>query len=337
MIGGLDFAVRYPFTAEAKKFMEGVELTDRIVELAVARIKKALDGDDRPRVVLHDSDKEEEVASFAAARMMLAHLRNPFLTNRFAVNESKLARSRIDKADAEEREAVARSFGIVTREEGGMVLDLPTYLKYSPRSVDYLLINKRLARGMVWIKESEKNRIVEEAVKKHIEKLPFVRDAPESIVRAGEKLIAELPKAPGRISAPLNVKDHPPCVEKLLESAQKHENIPHQARYYLATYLLTIKMPDEDIVQIFSNFPDYAEKITRYQVGQIKKKAYSVPACATVLGYGLCCAVCRIGSPLNWHTLDDGRKGAIRSSMAGSDERKVAGKPGQAAGGAERK
>jgi len=245
------------------------------------------------------------------------------------VNESKIARGRIDKADAEERETVARGFGIATREEGGgIVLDLPAYLKYSPRSVDYLLINKRLAKGMVWIKESEKRRIMEEAVKKHIERLPFVRDAPESIVRAGERLIAELPKAPGRISAPMNVTDHPPCVEKLLESAQKHENIPHQARYFLATYLLEIKMPDDDIVQIFSNFPDYAEKITRYQVGQIKKKAYSVPACATVLGYGLCCAVCRIGSPLNWHTLDTARKEGIKGSMAGPDERKAVGRAG---------
>jgi len=31
-----------------------------------------------------------------------------------------------------------------------------------------------------------------------------------------------------------------------------------------------------------------------------------------VMTYGLCCAVCRIGSPVNWHTLDDGRKKTIK-------------------------
>jgi len=316
MGGGLDFAVKYPFTAEARKAMEGAELTDRVVDLAVERIKKALNGDSRMRVALHDSDRKEEIASFAAARMILGHLRNPFLTNRFAVNESKIARGRIDRADEEELEAVARTFGIKTSEgKGSLVLDLPTYLRYSPRDLPYLLINRRLGNGKVWINASEKRRLIEGAVKKHIEKLPFVRDAPDSIVRAGERLIGELPKA--QMAAPLEVTDHPPCIEKLLESAQKHENLPHQARYYLVTYLLAVKTADDDIVQIFSNFPDYSEKITRYQVGQIKKKAYSVPSCATVLGYGLCCAVCRIGTPVRWHTLGKDRREAVRNERKG--------------------
>lgn len=316
MGSGLDFAVRYPFTAEARKAIEGVELNERIVDLATGRIRKALDGDSRERVVLHDSDKKEDIASFAAARMILGHLRNPFLTNRFAVNESKMARGRIDKADAAELDAVARSFGINTTEQGGeMVLDLPTYLRFSPRSVEYRIINRRIADGMVWIRGAEKKRLMEEAVKKHIEKMPFVRDPPDSIVAAGEKLIAALPKA-GGFAAPLKVTDHPPCIERLLESARKHENLPHQARYYLATYFLAIKAPEDDIVQVFSNFPDYSEKITRYQVRQIGKKAYSVPSCATVMGYGLCCAVCRIGTPLRWHSLDAGRKDGIRKEKA---------------------
>jgi DNA primase large subunit len=75
-------------------------------------------------------------------------------------------------------------------------------------------------------------------------------------------------------------------------------------------------MSEEDINGMFSMLPDYSEKVTKYQVGHIKKKGYNVPSCATVMTYGLCCAVCRIGSPLNWHTLDDGRKKTIRERGA---------------------
>jgi DNA primase large subunit len=94
---------------------------------------------------------------------------------------------------------------------------------------------------------------------------------------------------------------------------KKHENLAHHARWYLATYLLAIGMAEDDVVNVFSAAPDFSEKITRYQVSHIKKKGYSVPSCATVMTYGLCCAVCRIGSPINWHTLASERKDAINS------------------------
>jgi len=312
---GLDFAVKYPFSDSARKSLEGIQLTERIVGLAVERIKKGIRGDDRPRVVLHESDKTEEIASFAAARMILGHLRNPFLTNRFAVNESKMVRGRIDREPERIVDAVAAQFGITTRTDGTRVLvDLPVFLMYSPRSLDYRLINMRIVNGVVEINEAKKHRLVEEAVKKHIEKIPIVKDPPDIVREAGKQLLAEIPKTEVRIT--VRAGDHPPCVMRLLESMKKHENLPHHARWYLAAYLLAIGMSEEDVVKVFSSAPDYSEKITAYQVGHIKKKGYSVPACATVMSYGLCCAVCRIGSPINWHTLDKTRKDAINAEVA---------------------
>jgi DNA primase large subunit len=69
---------------------------------------------------------------------------------------------------------------------------------------------------------------------------------------------------------------------------------------------------EKDIIALFSNAPDYSEKVTTYQVKQIAQRGYSVPSCATVMTYGLCCAVCKIGSPLNWHKLDEARKKMIK-------------------------
>jgi DNA primase large subunit len=309
---GLDFAVKYPFSDSARKCLEGVQLNERIVELGAERIRKAIRGDGSARVVLHESDKTEEIASFAAARMILGHLRNPFLTSRFAVNESKLFRSRIDREDGKVADGIAAQFGIAAGEKNGILLiSLPTYLMYSVRDPHYRLINRRLLSGRVEITQNEKRRLMEEAVKKHIEAIPLVRDPPDAIKEAGKRLLAELPKPEVRMV--VKGDDHPPCVARLLESLKKHENLPHHARWFLAAYSLALGTGEDDAVKLFAGAPDFNEKITRYQVAHIRKKGYSVPSCATVMTYGLCCAVCRVGSPINWHTLEKGRKDAIKA------------------------
>lgn len=301
-----EFALRYPFSQEAKELIQGTVLSKRIIEMGAERVKKALKGVDTERVVLNETEMKEDIASFAAARMILGTLRNQFITNRFAVNESKIVRSHLNKADRETVNKIASIFGI--RE--GRRLDIPTYLKYSPRSPHYQLINRRIFHGYVEVNESEKLRLIEEAVRKHIEEIPLVKDPPDAIKKAGENLLGELPKTQTKIT--VKEGDHPPCIMKLFESIKKHENLPHHARWYLATYLLAIDMNEDQITALFSGLPDFSEKITRYQVAHAKKRGYNVPSCSTIMSYGLCCAVCRIGNPIKWHSLSTQRKRGIR-------------------------
>jgi DNA primase large subunit len=303
----LEFALKFPFTDEARALISNMQLSERIIEMGAERVKKALKGESAGRMVINESEIKEEIASFAAARMILGSLRNQFITNRFAVNESKMVRNHLDKADDETIKKVSSRFGISPEKD---MLDIPTYLKFSPRDRHYRLINKKIINGKVFVRKAEEMRLIEEAVKKHIENIPVVRDVPQSMKKVGESILEELPKTQTRI----NVKegDHPPCIMNLFESIKKHENLPHTARWYLATYLLAINMSDEQITAIFSGVPDFSEKTTRYQVAHARKKGYSVPACSTVMSYGLCTAVCRIGSPLRWHSLSEMRKKEVR-------------------------
>ncbi|MBU0532388.1 hypothetical protein KKB44_02745 [Candidatus Micrarchaeota archaeon] len=306
----LDFALKYPFSSEAKRIIEDMALTDQIVILGVERIKKSLRGESTKRMVLHESGKKEEIASFAAARMILGYLRNSFITSKFSINESKLVRNYIDKESKGTIERVASRFDIVPlRKDGKLLLDLPTYVSYSIRSTHYRLINRKITNGFVEINDNDFKRLVEEAVRKHIEDIPLVKDAPEAIKRAGEKLIEELPKSETTIV--VKKGDHPPCILKLLESAKKHENLNHSARWYLAVYLNGIGTGEDAITGIYTQLPDFSEKTTRYQIKHLKKKGYNVPSCATVMSYGLCCAVCRVGNPIRWHKLNEQRKKEI--------------------------
>jgi DNA primase large subunit len=284
-----------------------MQLNERIIELGAERVKKALRNDKSPRVVLTDAEKKDDIASFAAARMILGALRNQFITARFAVNESKITHDNWKKSDKQTKEKIAEWFGIKTK---NYLLDIPTYLKYSFRSQHYRLINRKIFNGFVEVKEEETGRLIEEGVRRHIENIPLVKDPPEAMKKAGKKILEELPKTQTTIT--VKKGDHPPCIMKLLEEVKKHENLPHHARWFLGTYMFSINMSDEAIMSLYTGLPDFSEKVTKYQVQHIRKIGYKVPSCSTVMSYGLCCAVCRVGNPLKWHNLTDQRKEEIR-------------------------
>jgi DNA primase large subunit len=80
-----------------------------------------------------------------------------------------------------------------------------------------------------------------------------------------------------------------------LELLNKSENLPHSARFMLATYMLSSGKSVEEIVLLFQNAPDFNEKITRYQVEHLAGKKgshtkYSVPACSKLINENLCYA-----------------------------------------------
>lgn len=308
-----EFSFRYPFTAAARQVIEDnvILVNDVVVELALERIKTALrDGRLPASIALHDGDRINAVAAYAAARMILGYSRNRFLTNAYAVAESKRAGKCLEKENGDIIDRVAMEFGIrCIKKEDNVLMPVYIYLKYSPRAVPYKLMNRELSQGYVRIKKEEMIRITEEAIRKHVEKIPLVKSPPPAIRLAAEKLKEFLPKIRNyEAGFSLAEGDMPPCIEKLMDSLKKHENLGHQARWYLAVYLLWGRMSVEQIMSIYSNLPDYSERTTKYQLEHARKKDYSVPACATVLTWGLCCADCRINSPLNWQKLGKAEK-----------------------------
>ena len=92
------------------------------------------------------------------------------------------------------------------------------------------------------------------------------------------------------------ILEYPPCIKHAMEIINKGENLPHSARFMLATYMLAIGKTEEEVIEIFKNSPDYNEKITRYQVEHLAGKKgshikYSVPSCDRLRSEDLCFAV----------------------------------------------
>lgn len=298
----LVFACKYPFTEEGRKAVaeNGIQINEVIAEKALKRVVAALKNEARICRPVHISDQLEEIGSYGGARMLLAHLGNRFLINKFAVSEAKKAHEIMRGESRENIEKLQGELGIVPcAHEGRTALPVATYLKFAPKSKDYRLVRRSVKAGFVEVEGREVLRLMEEAVKMRVGEIGRLKGAPEVVKKYSDSLMKLVPRA-----APMKMSfregDNPPCIEKLLNIAKKHENLGHQGRWSLAVYLINRGVEYEKILRIFSNFPDYEEKIAAYQIKHAIKRGYGMPSCGMMLSYGLCVADCGIKSPLGW-------------------------------------
>lgn len=308
------FCARYPFTAEAKDYVskQGLELTSGMIEKAEERLQGALSTGKIKKIAELAEAREEELILYAAARMIVSVANNRYLINRYAVAEAKRASDYLSSdlsAHPDYVEKVAGEFGIKFEKSGAQfLLPLAAYLNYTPRSMDYKLTNREVAKGLVRVSSHERIRILEEAIKKRIESsLPIRAEFPADVKPAGARILALIPKFEAEIIR-VGQENYAPCIKKLLEDLALNINVPHTGRVALAIYLVNAGVPDEKIVECFRHAPDFSEKTTKYQVEHIRKHKYRMPSCSTMDSYGICIAECHCGSPLNFRDALHGRR-----------------------------
>ncbi|MHA1409189.1 MAG: hypothetical protein ACTSQY_02510 [Candidatus Odinarchaeia archaeon] len=126
-----------------------------------------------------------------------------------------------------------------------------------------------------------------------------------------------------KISGPIVKEYFPPCISDQISKILTGENISHQGRFALTSFLLNIGMSEMEILDIFRNSPDCDEKKALYQIRHIKgtgleKSRYTPPSCKTLKTYGLCVNmdnICRrVKHPLQYYKL---RKKISRSKRGG--------------------
>ncbi|MDF2738129.1 MAG: priB [Nitrososphaeraceae archaeon] len=176
-------------------------------------------------------------------------------------------------------------------------IKISDYIKKSNgfNEVEWKLINRAVDNGYVYLDGDETVRLIRSEIYKlmynRIKEMNISRIPYQIIVNA--KLITK--KLSPTIKTSNQVKELPPCIKKALELLNNNENLPHSARFMLATYMLSIGKSVDEVILLFQNAPDYNEKITRYQVehlagikgSQIK---YSVPTCSKLANENLCYA-----------------------------------------------
>jgi DNA primase large subunit len=308
---------RYPFLQAAREAVETADVDlasvvrreDAVVDRAFDRVEAALEGESvgdphrRTRV---------ELLSYPVARVLVSLVDEHVLTRKYARAEARTAHDRFSaeradtglKSSSRERltlEALLAEFDLSASVRGtqeGYAVEVGTYLDLAAglRDDDWRLVHRSLRSGAVPVSESELLVLVREAVRKRVvDGLPL--SVPDPIA---EELSAEAERLRERL-ADLDLTHDidtvvpdlfPPCMAALLDQVQRGAHLEHHSRFAIASFLTSIGMSTDEIVDLFQVNPGFGEEATRYQVDHIRGDTsateYTPPACATMQSYGDC-------------------------------------------------
>lgn len=309
---------RYPFLEDARVAVEAadvdlarvVERETEVVGRAVERITNALDsgtvGEAHRRTRV-------ELLSYPVARVLVSVIDEHILTRKYARAEAKAAYERFqaELSDSSELKSSRREqltlqsllseFDIadaVRETPEGYAVRVGRYLELASdeRGDQWRLVNRPLQNGEVPLSESELLVLLRQATRKRVaEGLPL--SVPDVI---SEQLENECDHIRQRLADLDLTRDidtvvpdlFPPCMTYLLDQVQKGEHLEHHSRFAIATFLTTIGMTTDEIVELFQVNPGFGEEATRYQVDHIRGDTsatqYSPPACSTMKSYGDC-------------------------------------------------
>jgi DNA primase large subunit len=308
---------RYPFLRSAREAVAAAEVdlaavveTERsVVERAMERIELGLEegvvGEGRRRVRV-------EVLSYPVARVLVSLVDEHVLTRKYTRAEARTARQRLD-ADRQDtglkssrRQRLTLDDLLAEFELSDAVRETPdgyragvgTYLQLAADQFgdEWRLVNRELVDGEVPVTEAELLSLVGEAVRQRVaEGLPLtVPDAVAAELDDDQAHIREL-LADLELMRDIDTvvpEMFPPCMTHLLDQIQKGEHLEHHSRFAIASFLTSIGLSTDEIVELFQVNPGFGEDVTRYQVDHIRgatsSTEYSPPSCATMQSYGDC-------------------------------------------------
>lgn len=308
---------RYPFIKEAAEYVKTLDL--KIEDLAKQEYIKILDRA-KERVeeaILHVrvsrklGNEEIEILSFPTAIMLAAAAGNSFIKRRYALAEAKQAYNDLKSEPIEKILEIAKNFkwkiAVANADEAkspyAFKLHFADYIKNTANMKDkkWKLVNRPLANGNVYLTKSETVRLLSEEIRKHIEKRVEIKEnpkMPKKIKETVEKLESLILEKVGKaeiegIPETINKEAFPPCIKALYEKASKGHHLSHIGRFTLTSFLTSIGMPEENIIELFKAASDFKERLTRYQVEHIagergSRTRYIPPKCETLKTHGVC-------------------------------------------------
>jgi len=315
---------RYPFLNEAGEYLresgfgwEELERPDMqdVIDRAADRVETEVGGN------LYDKLEgyEIEILTFLISLIIVKSISLEPVLRKFALAEARRAEKFLTEDLSHQSEMQKRSlFTKIFEDLFKLKINVAEDRRlFRIRVVDYLarsshfheqewkLINRLVDRGYVYLDADETVRLVRNELsifiydKVRIMTLPTLPHAIKS--KVDELRLKLAPRYEYRAAI---VTDYPPCIKHALEVMDRGENLAHSARVMLATYMLAISKPVDEIVMMFENAPDFNEKITRYQVEHLagmkgSRTKYSVPSCNKLLNENLCFATAKCDGIIN--------------------------------------
>jgi len=306
---------KYPFLKETTEYVKGLSLRIEdlvnpeyagILERATERVEEAI----LYALVSRKLQREDvEILSFPVAVVLAAATQDSFIKKRYALAEAKQAYNDMKGESKERIAALARNFGWNFTVNDAV----KTPYEFSLRFTDYLrntaslrdkkwkLVNRFMSNGHVHLSRSEAVRLISEEVRRHVEKRLETKDLPKlpprmsEIVDGIKKLSVEKIGKAEMEGFPKTIVNQafPPCIITLYQAFSSGRHLSHIGRFTLTSFLISVGMPPETVGDLFKNFSDFDERMTRYQVEHIagergSRTRYTPPKCETLQTHGVC-------------------------------------------------
>ncbi|MBI2598344.1 MAG: hypothetical protein HYW50_04060 [Candidatus Diapherotrites archaeon] len=308
----LSFAQKYPFTSLAKKIIRETDFSlEEIPESVVSRAKlsvlTSLQGKQySPKVVNSASILRDEIFAFPVAKIFVSITNTETAFRRFSKMVSKNVFSYLEKEPPETVFEIAKEAGVKFSLENAPEIfasvSLPAFLSIDFGSGFFKLVNQKVEGGKVLLSKNEFIRFVSLKIEKQLlESFPIdVSGVPKNLKSIAKEISAlafESKKAEFKDLQVSGVHPEffPPCIEKLYTDILGGRNLSHMERFALATFMLSIGMPVEEVITLYSFTPNFDRKITAYQVTRLAGKGgtkYSAASCSKMAEYKLRLPLC---------------------------------------------
>ena len=309
---------KYPFLKETADYIRPLSLQIEdltsgemapVLNRAEGRVREAII---YARITRNPKNLDVEISSYPVALLLTAATGNSYIRKRYALAEAKQASLDLAVESKEKVLRVAENFGWRLRILSKHGSDVPSdfalhfadYLRNTSQlstSPDWKLVNRIIIDGNVYLNQPDVVRLLEEEVRRHIEKRlasTELTKLPPQIVEIAEslkKLAVEKVGASEMECFPKTVvqEAYPPCVKALYEAASASRHLSHVGRFTLTSFLLNVGMSPEKLTELFKSFSDYNERMTRYQVEHIAGSRgsgtrYTPPNCDTLQTHNVC-------------------------------------------------
>ncbi len=302
----------YPFISEASTHVEALEisldslLNSRAYHTArsrgIERVKEALEGEIRKNPFSGEIQILSELLSYPFARILVACIDDQLFTRRYALAEAKAAYILLKNENPAFLLAFAEDFGIsADYRDFYFSMHFTDYIRFSNSLKDpaWKLTNRQFRAGKVRITREEFARLLEEAVRERIEKSFPIPEIPVEVSDFCAPYVAEIKEQFEIQKKKFGETDFgtvqpelfPPCISYALANVQGGINLAHSMRFAMTSFLLSIGMSVDEILNLFNVSPDFNPEKTLYQIEHIAGatgNTYKPPACDTMRTYGNC-------------------------------------------------
>ncbi len=304
----------YPFLPEVKDAVRdfgpgmdqvlGSGIYEAVRGRGVARIEGALvDRRIPPAQITDERGAMQEMLSVPIARMLCVLLADKTLIHRYATAEGARLEATLIQ-DLDSIAAIADALKVPVHAEGdAWRIHFSDYLRFAPSEPDWKLILKPVAKGWVPLDGPGVARLCREALEQRIQTdLDLERQKPmhEGVRAALQPYVDELgPKlADARENwqtgdfGPISKGAFPPCIQQIFQDMFDGKMIAHHGRFAMASFLATIGMTVDDIMDYFREIPNFDPEKSRYQIEHIAGDRgvdkYTPPGCGTMQTHGIC-------------------------------------------------